>query len=261
MDQSKRGLLPVSHGVSLSKDMCPKTKDERDSMSRIPYASAVGSIMYAMICTRPDVSYALSMCSRYQADPGDGHWIAVKNILKYLRRTKDAFLVYGEGELEVTGFTDASFQTDKDDCKSQSGYIFCLNNGAVSWKSSKQETVADSTTEAEYIAAAEAAKEAVWIRKFLIGLRVIPLVAEPVPLYCDNNGAIAQAKEPRSHQRSKHVLRRFHLIREIIHRGDVKIEKIASDDNIADPLTKAISQQKFERHVHSSGVRYLSDWL
>ena len=108
----------MSHGVSLSKDMCPKTKDERDSMTRIPYASAVGSIMYAMICTRPDVSYALSMCSRYQADPGDGHWIAVKNILKYLRRTKDAFLVYGEGELEVTGFADASFQIDKDDCKS-----------------------------------------------------------------------------------------------------------------------------------------------
>ena len=128
----------------------------------------------------------------------------------------------------------------------------------MSWKSSKQETVVDSTTEAEYITAAEAAKEAVWILKFLIGLGVIPLAAEPVPLYCDNNGAIAQAKEPMSHQRSKHVLRRFHLIREIIHRGDVKIEK---DDNIADPLTKAISQQKFERHVHRSGVRYLSDWL
>ena len=230
-------------------------------MSRIPFASAVGLIMYAMICTRPDVSYALSMCSRYQADPGDGHWMAVKNILKYLRRTKDAFLIYGDGELEVTGYTDASFQTDKDDSKSQSGYIFCLNNKAVSWKSSKQETVADSTTEAEYIAAAEAAKEAVWIRKFLIGLGVVPLAAEPVPLLCDNNGAIAQAKEPRSHQRSKHVLRRFHLIREIIHRGDVKIEKVASDDNIADPLTKVISQQKFEKHIHSSGVRCLSDWL
>ena len=79
----------MSHGVTLSKDMCPKTQDERNSMSRIPFASIVGSIMYAMICTRPDVSYALSMSSRYQADPGDGHWMAVKNILKYLRRTKD----------------------------------------------------------------------------------------------------------------------------------------------------------------------------
>ena len=94
----------MSRGILLSKDMCPKTKEERDNMNRIPFASAVGSIMYAMICTRPDVSYALSMCSRYQADPGEGHWIAVKNILKYLRRTKDAFLIYGEGELEVSGY-------------------------------------------------------------------------------------------------------------------------------------------------------------
>ncbi|KAK9034776.1 hypothetical protein V6N11_076833 [Hibiscus sabdariffa] len=107
-------------------------------MSQIPYASAIGSIMYAMICTRPDVSYSLSMTSRYQANPGEGHWTTVKNILKYLRRTKDVFLVYGgEEELGIKGYTDASFQTDKDDSRSQSGFVFCLNGGVVSWKSSK----------------------------------------------------------------------------------------------------------------------------
>ena len=132
--------------------------------------------------------------------------MAVKNILKYLRRTKDMFLVYGEGDLQVKGYTDASFQSDKDDCKSQSGYVFTLGGGAVSWKSSKQETTADSTTEAEYIAASEAAKEAVWIKKFITELGVVPSIVGPIILYCDNNGAIAQAKEPRSHQRSKHVL-------------------------------------------------------
>src|SRR5688572_12416930 len=95
------------------------------------------------------------MTSRHQSDPGESHWTAVKNILKYLRRTKDMFLVYGgEEELVVTGYTDASFQTDRDDSKSQSGFVFALNGGAVSWKSSKQETVVDSTTEAEYIVAA-----------------------------------------------------------------------------------------------------------
>ena len=99
----------MSHGISLSKELSPKTKEEKERMDRIPYASAVGSIMYAMICTRPDVAYALSMCSRYQADSGEAHWIAVKNILKYLRRTNDAFLLYGDGELVVNGFTDASF--------------------------------------------------------------------------------------------------------------------------------------------------------
>ncbi|MES7295843.1 Ty1/Copia family ribonuclease HI [Cutibacterium acnes] len=104
----------------------------------------------------------------------------------------------GSDVLKVSGFTDASFQTDTDDFRSQSGYVFCLNGGAVSWRSSKQDTVADSTTEAEYIAASEAAKEAVWIRKFIIELGVIPNAAEPLALFCDNNGAIAQAKEPRS---------------------------------------------------------------
>ncbi|KAL4302115.1 hypothetical protein GQ457_10G009760 [Hibiscus cannabinus] len=168
MEESKRGFLPMRHGISLSKEMCPSTPQERERMSQIPYASAIGSIMYAMICTRPDLSYALSMTSRYQANPGEGHWTTVKNILKYLRRTKDVFLVYGgKEELRIKGYTDASFQTDKDDSRSQSGFVFCLNGGAVSWKSSKQDTVADSTTEAEYIAASEAAKEAVWIKKSL----------------------------------------------------------------------------------------------
>ncbi|KAK9028101.1 hypothetical protein V6N11_067915 [Hibiscus sabdariffa] len=257
MEESKRGFLPMRHGISLSKEMCPSTPQERERMSQIPYASAIGSIMYAMICTRPDLSYALSMTSKYQANPGEGHWTIVKNILKYLRRTKDVFLVYGgEEELRIKGYTDASFQTDKDDSRSQSGFVFCLNGGAVSWKSSKQDTVADSTTEAEYIAASEAAKEAVWIKKFITELGVIPSISDAVDLYCDNNGAIAEAKEPRSHQRSKHILRRFHLIREIIDRGDVEICKVNTDDNIADPLTKPLAQQKHDRHTESLGIRY-----
>ncbi|KAK8655979.1 hypothetical protein V6N13_108541 [Hibiscus sabdariffa] len=254
MEASKKGFLPMTHGISLSKEMCPSTSQERERMSQIPYASAIGSIMYAMICTRPDLSYALSMTSRYQANPGEGHWVAVKNILKYLRRTKDVFLVYGgEEQLSIKGYTDASFQTDKDDSRSQSGFVFRLNGGAVSWKSSKQDTVADSTTEAEYIAASEAAKEAVWIKKFVTELGVVPSISDALELYCDNNGAIAQAKEPRSHQRSKHILRRFHLIREIVDRGDVEICKVHTDDNIVDPLTKPLSKQKHDRHTESLG--------
>ena len=167
------------------------TQDERDHMSKIPYASAIGSIMYVMLCTRPDVSYALSTTSRYQSNLGESHWTVVKNILRYLRRTKDAFLLYGgkEDELVVNGYTDASFQTEKDNFLSQSGYVFCL----------KQDTIVDSTIEAEYIAVSEATKEAVWIKKFISGLDIVPSILDPVNLYCDNNGAIAQAKVPRSH--------------------------------------------------------------
>ena len=230
-------------------------------MSMIPYASTIRSIMYAMLCTRPDVSYALSVTSRYQSNPGMGHWVVVKNILKYLRRTKDVFLIYGDGNLIVNGYSDASFQFDRDDSKSQSGYVFILNGGATSWKSSKQETTADSTTESEYIATSKAAKEAVWIKKFITELGVVPSIVHPILLYCDNNGAITQAKKPRSHQRSKPVHRRYHLIREIIGRNDVKIEKISTYQNIVDPLTKPLPQEKYESHVLAYGMRYKGDWL
>ena len=262
MQDSKRGFLPMSHGITLGKTQCPNTKDERERMSKIPYASAIGSIIYVILWTRPNVSYALSITSTYQSDPSESHWTAVKNILKYLRRTKDMFLIYGglEDDLIISGYIDASFQTDKDDFRSQSGYVFCLNGGAVSWKSSKQATVADSTTEAEYIAASDAAKEAVWIKKFISDLGVVPSIINPVDVYCDNNGAIAQAKEPRSHQRSKHILRRYHLIREIIDRGDVKICKVSTDDNVADPLTKSLPQAKHDHHIRSIGLRYIAEW-
>jgi hypothetical protein len=171
--------------------------------------------MYETICTHPDILYAHSVTRRYQSDIVEGHWTTVKNVFKYLIRTK--FLFYGgEEELVVTGYTDASFQTDQDDPKSQSGYVFTINDGAVSWKSSKQETVVDSTIEDEYITASEAAKEGVWIRKFLYELGVFPSVSSPLDLYCDNSGAIAQAKESRNHQKNKHVLRKFHLIRAIV---------------------------------------------
>ena len=113
--------------------------------------------------------------------------------------------------------------------------------------------MADSTIEAEYIAASEAAKEGVWIRKFLIELGVFPNASSPLDLYCDNSGAIAQAKEPRNHQKSKHVMRRFHLIREFIDRGEIKICKIHTDLNISDPLTKPLPQPKHERHTKSNG--------
>ena len=114
MDLSKRGNIPMMHGKHLSKSMCPKIQEERDNMSQIPYASAIGSIMYSMLCTHPDVSFSLSIASRFQANYEE-HWTTVKNILKYLRRAKDMFLIYGDSELKVSEYTDASFQIDNDD--------------------------------------------------------------------------------------------------------------------------------------------------
>ncbi|KAL0288392.1 UNVERIFIED_CONTAM: Retrovirus-related Pol polyprotein from transposon TNT 1-94 [Sesamum radiatum] len=117
----------------------------------------------------------------------EAHWSAVKSILKYLRRTKNMLLIYGGGELILEGYSDASFQSDDDDAKSQSGFVFKLNSGVVAWKSFKQDTTADSTTKAEYIAASEAAKEAVWMKNYIQELGVVPSIAEPVVIFCDNN--------------------------------------------------------------------------
>jgi hypothetical protein len=192
LQDSKKGFLPMSHGITLSKKQCPSEPDEQERMRVIPYALAIGSIMYAMLCTRPDVSYALSATSRYQSIYGEAHWTIVKNILKYLRRTKEAFLVFGgEEELIVMGYSDASFQTYANDSKSQSDFVLYLNGGAVSWKSSKQDIVVDSMMEAEYIAASEAAKEVVWIRNFVSELGLVSSASSPMDLYCDNSRAIA----------------------------------------------------------------------
>ncbi|KAL0416842.1 UNVERIFIED_CONTAM: hypothetical protein Slati_3516100 [Sesamum latifolium] len=129
MENSKRGFLPMRHGIKLSMKQSLKTEEELKKMSNIPYASAVGSIQYVVQCTRPDVAYALSVTSRYQACAGEAHWSTVKTILKYLKRTKDIFLIYGGGKLILEGYSDANFQSDDDDTKSQSD--FKLNGGVV----------------------------------------------------------------------------------------------------------------------------------
>ncbi|KAL0561491.1 hypothetical protein IC582_001919 [Cucumis melo] len=255
MQKSKRGLLPFRHGVTLSKEQCPKTPQDVEEMRHIPYASAVGSLMYAMLCTRPDICYAVGIVSRYQSNPGLAHWTAVKTILKYLRRTRDYTLVYGSKDLILTGYTDSDFQTDRDSRKSTSGSVFTLNGGAVVWRSIKQGCIADSTMEAEYVAACEAAKEAVWLRNFLIDLEVVPNMSKPITLYCDNSGDVANSREPRSHKHGKHIERKYHLIREIVHRGDVIVTQIASTHNVADPFTKPLTAKVFEGHLESLGLR------
>nr|GEW79649.1 retrovirus-related Pol polyprotein from transposon TNT 1-94 [Tanacetum cinerariifolium] len=147
----------------------------------------------------------------------DIHWTTVKNILKYLRNTKDMFLVYGgdkKRELRVSCYTDAGYLTDADDLKSQTGYVFILNGGAVDWKSAKQSIFATSSTEAEYIAAFDASKEAVWVRKFISGLRVVPTFEKPISMYCDNTGAITIANESGITKGARHFRAKVHYLRE-----------------------------------------------
>ncbi|GJT24078.1 hypothetical protein Tco_0894015 [Tanacetum coccineum] len=252
MKNSKKRESTLTSWHKYYKDLCPKTDEELDKMSQVPYASAIGSIVYAMMCTRSDVSFALSMVSRHQQNLGEGHWITVKNILKCLRNTKDRFLVYGgEEELRVTGYCNASWQIDKDDSRLQSGWIFLLNGGVVTWKSSKQDTVADFTCESEYIAACEASKEAIWMKNFIGVLGVVPTLQDPVKIFCDNKSAVALTKEPKDHGKSKHSERKYHFVRRKIEEGHVIVKHIRSEDNPADPFTKALAKSRHDEHARS----------
>ena len=170
MQNSKKGQLPTRHGIVLSKEQCPTTPQEEEDMRRVPYASTVGSLMYAMPCTRPDICYEIGIVSRYQSNPRLAHYIAVKHILKYLRRTRNYMFIYSGSDLNPIGYTDSDFMSDKGSRKSTSGSIFTLGSGAVVWRSVKQSSIADSTMETEYIEACEPAKEAVWLKKFFTDL-------------------------------------------------------------------------------------------
>nr|GFB43698.1 retrotransposon protein, putative, Ty1-copia subclass [Tanacetum cinerariifolium] len=216
--------MEIKH--NLSNELCASTLEEVAYMKKVPYASAVGSIMYAVRCTRPDVAFAQNLVSRYQQNPGKLHWVAVKHILKHLRNTRDMFLVYGgkpDTELDVTGFCDASWQCDKDDTKSQTGYVFVVNGGAVDWKSKKQTTIAMHLAQAEYLAASEATMEAVWIRKFVGDLGVMPSINKPINMYCDNSAAIIFANEPEIMKGARHFLWRYHYVREQVETGEIKL--------------------------------------
>ncbi|GJU94931.1 retrotransposon protein, putative, ty1-copia subclass [Tanacetum coccineum] len=197
MENSKRESIPMQEKLRLSKSQGASTPVELKHMQNVPYASVVGDL----------------------------HWTTVKNILKYLRNTKDMFLVYGgdiKRELRVSCYTDIGYLTDTDDLKSQTGYVFILNGGDVDWKSTKQSIFATSSAEAEYIAAYDASKEAVWVRKFISGLGVVPIIEEPINMYCDNTGSITIANESGITKGARHFHAKVHYLREVIEYGDIK---------------------------------------
>ncbi|XP_068318544.1 secreted RxLR effector protein 161-like [Pyrus communis] len=136
-------------------------------MANVPYASAVGSLMYVMLCTRPDICHVVGIVSRYQSNPGQAHWQAVKRIMRYLQGTKDLTLYYQGWDLKLRGYSDANWASDKDERKSTSGCAFVLGNGIVSWCSKKQTCIALFTMESEYVAIGLVVQEAVWLRRFI----------------------------------------------------------------------------------------------
>nr|GEU98449.1 hypothetical protein [Tanacetum cinerariifolium] len=194
MENSKCRSIHMQDKLRLSKSQGASIPAVLKRMQNVSYASAVGSIMHAMRCTRPYVSFAKNITSQFEQNPRDLHWTTIKNILKYLRNTKDMFLFY---------------------------------EGYVDWKSAKQSIFATSSTEADYITAFDASKEFVWVRKFISGIGVVPTIEELI----------------------------IHYLHEVIEYGDVKLEKVHTYDNLADPFTKALD---FPNHSeHAKNIRML----
>jgi hypothetical protein len=248
MDQNtKPTTTPLAPHFKLSAAMSPSTDEERDHMAHVPYANLVGSLMYAMVCTRPDISQAVSMVSRYMHAPGKGHWQAAKWILRYILGTVDVGLKFervnsGLDQILV-GYVDSDYAGDLDKRRSTTGYVFTLAGGPVSWRSTLQTTVALSTTEAEYMAVADAIKEAIWLHGLIEDLGILQ---KNVKVLCDSQSAIHLAKNQVHHARTKHIDVRFHFVREIMEEGDILLQKIGTADNPADMLTKVVTGAKFK---------------
>jgi hypothetical protein len=255
MHNSKPIDILMEKGCTLSLDQCPKNDEENNQMSKVPYASTIGSLMYAMLCTRPDICFAVSMVSRYQSNPGPAHWRAVKRILRYLRGTIDHALCYHGGDLRLIGYSDADWASDKDERKSTSGYAFILGGGAVSWCSKKQSCIALSTMESEYVACSTAVQEAVWLRRFLQRLGVTAHTKDVVLLYSDSTSALAYAKYPKYHGKAKHIELQYHYIRDMVSQGEMILQHISTSSMVADPLTKPIARDLFFSHTKSMGLR------
>ena len=241
MINAKPVVSPLASQFKLSKEQCPSSEKEKQEMKKVPYASAIGSLMYAMVCTRPDLAHAVGVVSRFLSNPGRKHWAAVKWIFRYLRGTSKLCLCYGNGECVLDGFTDADMAGDFDSRKSTSGYLITYAGGAVSWQSRLQRCVALSTTEAEFIATTEACKEVLWMKKFL---KDIDQNQKNFTVYCDSQSAIHLSKNSSFHYRTKHIDVRYHWIRDVLDMKLLHIQKIHTDDNGSDMMTKALAREK-----------------
>lgn len=217
------------------------------------YKSGLGQLMYLMVRTRPDIAFAICKLSTFSNNPTDTHWKALKRVLRYLAGTRTRGIVYGGVEHSpLCGYSDADWAGDQDSARSTSGYVFTLNGGAISWRSSKQKSVAKSTTEAEYMASSDAAQEAVWVRYLLPELG--QGLDGPTTIQGDNMGAIALAKNPIDHKRTRHINVSYHFVRELIANGTLAFKYIPTNEMVADGLTKALTPAKFEGFVDMLGM-------
>ena len=219
------------------------------------YQSMIGSMMYPMIQTRPDICYAITMLSRFNQNPNATHIQAAKRVIRYLKGSLNYGLFYGATN-DLVGYTDADWASDAETRRSLGAYVFMLYGGPISWTSKRQQSIALSSCEAEYMAQTQTSKEAIWLSRLLSELDIgLGLPKAPVVIKADNQGAIALTKDPRFHSRTKHIDIQWHFVRDQVETGSVKFEWVPTNEMAADGLTKALTNEKFAQFIHQLGLK------
>ena len=243
MEDSKPVATPQDCSQQLTKSE-PMDAAEQKDMENIPYRNAVGAMIYAATATRPDIANAVGNVSKFMENPNRTHWNAVKRIFRYLNGTKDYGLHYTKGCRKLAGYSDSDFAGDLDTRRSTTGYVFQMGQNTITWNSKRQQTVALSTTEAEYMALCHASKEAIWIQKLLLDLGI---ENTEIILYEDNQGCLALANNPVNHTRTKHIDVQYHFVREKLENEAFKLEYCPTENMLADLLTKPIAKHQFQK--------------
>jgi hypothetical protein len=246
MEKSNSVCSPIVAGTKLSKH------DKGDEVDPTQFKQMVGSLMY-LTATRPDLMFAVNLIARFMEHPVENHLMAAKRILRYIRGTQELGILYKKGsQAELIAYSDSDYGGDVDDRKSTSGYVFMMGSGAVSWSSRKQPIVTLSTTEAEFIAAAHCVCQGIWLKRILecIGLEQ----RKCLTVLCDNSSTIKLSKNLVLHGRSKHIDIRFHFLRNLSCDGVIELIHCASQEQLADIMTKALKLDVFVKLRERLGV-------
>jgi hypothetical protein len=258
MADCKPVTTPMTPGLRLSYKQAPQSEEEKQHMDSIPYANAVGTLLYLATSTHPDIAYTVSVLCRFIANPGMAHWRAVHHLFRYLQGTKDAKLVYRRDAFDAqqifATFCDADHAGNPDNMRSTGGYALLIAGGAVSWSSRLMPILALSTTEAEYISAVEAAKEMIWMRQLLSEFGYT--LKQPSPLQIDNQSAISVAKNPEHHGRMKHLDLRYYWLRDQVEDGKVVPDFVPTKQQSADIFTKSLPRVDLERCRDQLGLQF-----
>ena len=231
-------------------------RNEGRAVAQLEYASAIGCLMYAMTCTRPDIAFAVGKLSRFTSCPSTEHWGAVHRVFKYLKKTINYGIHYKGYPTVLEGFTDASWITDqRDDHASTSGWIFTLGGGVISWASKKQTCISDSTMASEFIALAAGGKEAEWLRNLLFEIPLWPKPMAPISIRCDSEATLSRAYSQIYNGKSRHIGLRHSYVRQLITDGVITIEFVRSLANLADPLTKGLARDMVTKTSQGMGLK------